>query len=141
MVKTTFLKSIKKQLLKMRQDLLTHIEKDVRTESDTSRFEIGDIYDQASSERERELNLILGDRDRQKLKEIDEALRRIDEGTYGICEECGEPIEERRLRAMPFTRVCIDCKTRDEREHGKRKVYEGPEFIGRPDMTEFEEEE
>ena len=108
MVKAAFIESMKKQLLKMKEDLLAHINEEVRSESDSSKFEIGDIYDRASSDRERELSLILGDRDREKLKEIEDALQRIEEGSYGMCEECGEPIEEGRLKAMPFTRVCID---------------------------------
>ena len=56
------------------------------------KFEIGDIYDTASNERERELSLILGDRDREKLAEIEDALERIENGNYWICDECGEKL-------------------------------------------------
>lgn len=141
MVRQNFLNAMKKQLLAMKEELLSGIDKDVKTESDTSKFEIGDIYDQASSDRDRELSLILGDRDREKLKEIDNALQRIEDGSYGICEECGEPIGEGRLKVMPFARVCVDCKALDERERGAKKRYEDQEIIGGTDLTDFEEEE
>lgn len=140
-VRTNFLKAMEKQLLKMKEELLLSVDEDVKAESDTSKFEIGDIYDQASSDRDRELSLILGDRDREKLREIDNALQRIEDGLYGICEECEEPIGEGRLKVMPFARVCVDCKALDERDRGARKRYEEQEIIGGADLTDFEEEE
>jgi len=51
---------------------------------------------------------------RKSLLEIDESLRKIDEGTYGICEECGEPISEKRLQVMPTATLCISCKEKKE---------------------------
>jgi DnaK suppressor protein len=57
----------------------------------------------------------LSERERGMLREIDEALDRIDEGTYGICEECGEPIAETRLKALPYATLCVDCKADRER--------------------------
>ncbi len=141
MVRKSLIESIRKQLVTMKEELLSDIEEEVKTESDPSRFEIGDIYDRASNDRDRELNLILGDRDREKLMEIDEALQRIEEGTYGICEECGEPIGEGRLKVMPFAKRCVDCKALDEKERGIGRRYEEREFIKGEDLTEFEEEE
>ncbi|XVU30044.1 TraR/DksA family transcriptional regulator [Actinoplanes sp. CA-054009] len=46
---------------------------------------------------------------RERVAEVDEALRRVDEGTYGVCERCGQPIGEERLAVRPFTRFCIGC--------------------------------
>ena len=51
-----------------------------------------------------------------KLSEIEDALERIKDTSYGGCEECGEPIAEDRLRALPFTRVCVECQSKNERE-------------------------
>ena len=76
---------------------------------------LGDLYDQASSERDRDLVLLLGDREREKMNAIDEALLRIEEDKYGICEECEEEIPLGRLKAMPFTRHCVDCKSELEK--------------------------
>jgi DnaK suppressor protein len=112
-------------LLNMRKSLLGEIRDNVKEESDYLKAPAtGDIYDLASSERERELSLLLGDRDREKLNEIDEALRRIEEGTYGYCEECEERIGIGRLKAMPFTQLCVDCKAKMEREMGARKRFD-----------------
>src|SRR5512145_323532 len=112
-------------LLSMRKTLLGEIRDNVKEESDYLKAPAtGDIYDLASSERERELSLLLGDRDREKLNEITEALRRIEDGSYGYCEECGERIGIGRLKAMPFTQLCVECKSRLEKEVGARKRFD-----------------
>lgn len=111
-------------LLKRRDDLLKEIVGSRARESDPLKREVGDIYDEASSERERELSLLLGDRDRQKLKEIDEALQRIESGEYGICESCGDKIAPGRLKAQPFTKLCINCKSEEERQEARQKKFE-----------------
>lgn len=100
-------------LEKLKEDTLREIRKSVKngTEAVAAIEPGGDIYDQASSERDRELGLLLGDREREKIHSIDEALLRIDEGDYGICEECDEDIPLGRLKAMPFTRHCVKCKS------------------------------
>jgi DnaK suppressor protein len=70
----------------------------------------GDMADQASGNNEVHIQLKLKQTDAKILQAIDEALGRIDKGTYGVCRDCGEPIAEARLRAIPWTRVCITCK-------------------------------
>jgi DnaK suppressor protein len=70
----------------------------------------GDMADQASGNNEVHIQLKLKQTDAKILQAIDEALARIDKGTYGICRDCGEPIAEPRLNAIPWTRVCITCK-------------------------------
>jgi DnaK suppressor protein len=107
---------IREKLLSEKNRILSDVSAKIRQESSQEQREIGDIYDIASDERERELSLMLGDRERKKLAEIDLALERINEGTYGVCEECGEPVGEKRLEVLPFTRVCVDCQSRIERE-------------------------
>ncbi|MBI5049191.1 MAG: TraR/DksA C4-type zinc finger protein [Deltaproteobacteria bacterium] len=139
--KESFKKEITKKLLKAKEDLLAEVAEKIKNESNSLKFEIGDIYDIASNERERELTLMLGDRDREKLAEIEEALERIENGSYGVCDECGELITEGRLMAMPFTKVCIDCKSKDEREKGARKRYEEEAGLAMLEKAEVEEEE
>jgi DnaK suppressor protein len=70
----------------------------------------GDMADQASGNNEVHIQLKLKQTDAKILQAIEEALWRIDKGTYGICRDCGEPIAEARLNAIPWTRVCIKCK-------------------------------
>lgn len=139
--KDSFRKMMIKKLLKVKADLLSEVSEKIKNESNSLKFEIGDIYDIASNERERELTLMLGDRDREKLVETEEALERIKNKTYGICDECGEPIGEARLEALPFTKVCIDCKSKDEKEKGARKRYEEEPGLAILEKTEAEEEE
>ena len=139
--KDSFSKMMIKKLLKVKADLLSEVSDLVKNESNSLKFEIGDIYDIASNERERELTLMLGDRDREKLVETEEALERIKNKTYGICDECGEPIGEARLEALPFTKVCVDCKSKDEKEKGARKRYEEEPGLTILEKTEAEEEE
>jgi DnaK suppressor protein len=70
----------------------------------------GDMADQASGNNEVHIALKLRQTDAKILQAIEEALQRIEKGTYGVCRDCGEPIAEARLRAIPWTRVCISCK-------------------------------
>ena len=70
----------------------------------------GDLADQASGNNEVHIQLKLKQTDAKILQAIEEALRRIEKGTYGVCRDCGEEIAAPRLNAIPWTRVCITCK-------------------------------
>jgi DnaK suppressor protein len=70
----------------------------------------GDLADQASGNNEVHIQLKLKQTDAKILQAIEEALFRMEKGTYGICRDCGEPIASARLEAIPWTRVCISCK-------------------------------
>jgi DnaK suppressor protein len=74
-----------------------------------------DVLDRSASDLERTLSLLLRERDRNKLKAIDDALERIQEGTFGYCEDCGDKIPQGRLEVMPFATTCIDCKSLQEK--------------------------
>ncbi|MBM3777278.1 MAG: hypothetical protein FJW23_03425 [Acidimicrobiia bacterium] len=74
----------------------------------------GDMADQASGNNEVHIQLKLKQTDAKILQAIDEALRRIDEGSYGVCRDCGEMIAPARLNAIPWTRVCIACKEKQQ---------------------------
>ncbi|MGC8808681.1 MAG: RNA polymerase-binding protein DksA [bacterium] len=83
-----------------------------------------DPTDRANLETDRNFLLRIRDRERKLILKIKEALQRIEEGTFGICEECGEEISEERLKARPVTTLCIECKTKAEAEE-KKKVSVG----------------
>ena len=119
-------KEIQDILLQMKEDTLREINKSLKNGADTTQIgePSGDIYDQASSERDRELGLLLGDREREKVHAIDEALLRIKENEYGICEECEEEIPLGRLKAMPFARHCVKCKSDLEKLQAQTKRFE-----------------
>jgi DnaK suppressor protein len=75
-----------------------------------------DSVDQAAAETDKSFTLQMKNRERDVLWQIDEALRRLDEGSFGECERCGESISEGRIEAFPFTTLCIDCKAELESE-------------------------
>jgi DnaK suppressor protein len=70
----------------------------------------GDLADQASGNNEVHIQLKLKQTDAKILQAIEEALFRLEKGTYGVCRDCGDPIAPARLEAIPWTRVCISCK-------------------------------
>ena len=74
----------------------------------------GDMADQASGNNEVHIALKLRQTDAKILQAIEEALQRIEKGLYGICRDCGNEISEPRLRAIPWTRVCISCKEKQK---------------------------
>jgi len=116
---------MKQVLLKLKEDAFEEIGKSVKSGADKPTDEpSGDIYDQASNERDRELLLLLGDREREKIRNIDEALARLEEGEYGICEDCEEEIPLGRLKAMPFARLCVKCKAEPEKLQAQTKRFE-----------------
>lgn len=73
-----------------------------------------DPTDRAALEADRNFLLRIRDRERKLISKIKEAIARIDDGTYGICESCGEEIGEKRLEARPVTTLCVACKKRQE---------------------------
>ena len=73
------------------------------------------LGDTATATLDREIDYSLEENSEQVLRAIDGALQRIDEGTYGTCETCGQPISEERLEAIPYATQCIDCRRKGER--------------------------
>ena len=73
-----------------------------------------DPADRATAESDRAFTLRIRDRERRLIRKIQAAIQRLDEGTYGICEDCGEDISIPRLKARPVTKLCINCKARQE---------------------------
>jgi DnaK suppressor protein len=125
------MKTIKEMLLKKREDLVQEIARRSKASTESAAQDIGDIIDSVSEERTRELDLILTDREKRKLAQIDDAIDRIEESTYGLCEECGIKIPKARLKVLPFATYCVECQeknereekyTREESEDGIRKV-------------------
>ncbi len=102
-------------LKEMRKELLEDVTRSMKEESDHLRFNVGDFYDHASEDRQRELALTLSNRERNKLYQIDDALKRIESGEYGFCEVTGEKIGEERLKALPFTKLSIEAQEEIER--------------------------
>jgi DnaK suppressor protein len=109
----------RRRLLQWRDDLLHGSSNTIASLQEESLAE-PDLADRASAETDRALELRTRDRERKLIGKIDAALRRIEEGTYGYCEETGDPISLKRLEARPIATLSIDAQERHER---REKVY------------------
>lgn len=123
-MRKVFLKKSREALEAMRAQLLRSVQHGVQEGREQSKDEGMDTYDLASDARDREISHILTDRDRDKLQAIDEALGRVDDGSYGMCESCESEIAEARLQALPFTRVCVSCQAEREKEAKMNRRFE-----------------
>ena len=104
--------SWREDILKEAKETLQHLQEENQNHPD--------IADRASSETDRAIELRASDRQRKLIAKIDEALTRIDDGTYGYCEETGEPISLRRLEARPIATLSVEAQERHER---RERVY------------------
>lgn len=113
------LQLIRHDLERQRQALLEEAGVGFIQEAKTPSFP--DVSDQATAEADQHFALRIRERERKLIKKIDEALNRIANHTYGICESCSEEIPIPRLKARPVTTLCIACKTQEEeKENGRR---------------------
>lgn len=87
----------------------------------TEKAQFADPTDRASMETDRNFLLRIRDRERKLITKIDKAIERVEEGTFGLCDECGEDIEFKRLEARPVATLCIECKTMQEEEEKTQK--------------------
>ncbi len=109
------LKKFRKIFEKQRKNILFN-DRVIREDFSVSLDDRYDEGDQAAIEIEQSMRMRLCNREMLYIKKIDTALRRIDEGTFGECEACGDPIELRRLEARPTATLCVSCKEEEERK-------------------------
>jgi len=116
---------LREMLLSLREETLKKIEEEVGTKvredprfTTLSTMDVGDL---SQFDLDSDINYSLLQSHLQRLKSIDEALRRLEDGTYGYCEECGRAIDVKRLRVLPFARYCVQCQEKLEKV-GKQKV-------------------
>ena len=110
------LASFKKRLLEKYQQLVDEVGRTALYGKDQEDNAIKDLGDQANTAYTREFFFELGNGDRRLLRDVVAALRKIDDGSFGNCERCGEAIADKRLEALPFARYCIDCQRLVEQE-------------------------
>jgi DnaK suppressor protein len=135
-----FLKQASEMLEEMKRSLMKEMQGRVKEETEGVKDEGRDTYDLASDERDREINFILNDREREKLLAIDESLLRIADKTYGICESCEGEIQLGRLKILPFTRLCVKCQEENEREAKRQKTLENERSYRKLDLTDVEDD-
>ncbi len=113
------LDKFKKVLERQLHDLQTDFGKELQTMGSPA---LADINDQATLESERSFELRIKDRERKLIGKVQEALKKIGDGTYGVCESCGESIGVKRLLARPVTSFCINCKSEMEAAESREEA-------------------
>ena len=101
---------IRRRLLSKRDELLQDLAKNREVSDETVDESAQDMADRATSAYTKEFAYSLSESDRKTLVLIDEALARLDAGTYGVCANCGAPVQEKRIEAVPWARFCLDCQ-------------------------------
>ena len=112
-MRKTDLVKFKRIFVEQREQMLMNVA--VIDENLMVRPEDKDEVDQANADIEQNMRMVLKNRETFTLKKINEAIKRIEEGSYGLCESCEEAIELRRLQARPTTTLCIACKEEEEK--------------------------
>ncbi|HBB66010.1 MAG: hypothetical protein A2X28_07290 [Elusimicrobia bacterium GWA2_56_46] len=107
------LAEIKTKLDEMRGSLSKNVED--KKNLDMLEPEVGDSIDQATQSLDKEILFELSDNERKMLDSIDAALRKMDNGVYGLCEHCKTPIEKKRIKALPSARYCLPCQSGSEK--------------------------
>jgi DnaK suppressor protein len=109
----TELAEIAANLSEMRVDIAKNVED--KKNFDILEPEVGDSIDQASQSLDKEILFELSDNERKILRDVDAALRKMEKGTYGLCEHCKKAIEKKRIKALPSARYCMVCQSGSER--------------------------
>ena len=109
------LQEIRKNLLRMREELLAEADKAYEASQSLGKDGVPDIGDMSSNSYNQEVLMNLSEAQRGRVRDIDAALERMDQGVYGLCARCEEDIPARRMEVRPFSRYCVDCKTEVEK--------------------------
>ncbi len=129
----------RKHLLDLRKKMINEIFERLNRESARPpSAEVGDEADLANEDWQREMSLLFTNREKDKLRDVEEALQKLNEKTYGLCERCGREIQPGRLRVLPLAKFCIECQSLIERESTLLERQHGLKF---PELQEFDETE
>jgi DnaK suppressor protein len=139
-MRKALLKNVRDKLLEIRRQVLREIDNDLKEGREGAKDDGMDTYDLASEERDREISFILSDREREKLVAIQEALERIEDGSYGICESCESDIAPGRLEALPFTRLCVSCQSDREKEMKQSRRFDDERAYRKLGATDVDED-
>jgi len=104
------LAAVRERLEDKKKEILALYLNDLRSGQESNDSPTEDIVDRANNAYSRELNFSISDAERSLLLQVDEAITRVEDGSYGRCANCGEPIARPRLEALPWARYCISCQ-------------------------------
>lgn len=109
------LENARQHLLQMREELLAESVKAYAASQDLGKDGVPDIGDMSSNSYTQEVLMNLSNAQRARVRDIDAALERMDQGVYGLCARCEEEIPARRMEVRPFSRYCVECKSEVEK--------------------------
>jgi len=105
------LEAARRMLLKMRDEVLKEVQQANQASLELGQDGVPDIGDLSANTYSRDVLLNLSENQRQKIRDIDAALERVEAGEYGVCMRCEEEISPRRMEVRPFSRYCVECKS------------------------------
>ena len=135
-VKRSRVKELRAMLEARRAEILEEIKRARQDSLESDRTSFPEVGDLVSASVEKERAFEYGEAGVNALREIDLALEKLEEGTYGICESCGKPISLKRLRIMPSARLCIRCKAKEEARKPARDRLDRYPSVFAEDLTE-----
>lgn len=112
-MKAAELEELREELEEKRRELLESYRRSQEGQREAG-DEGQDLADRATEHYTREFQYSLSDKERESVRAVEEALERMEAGTFGECQECGEQISDRRLQAIPWARLCIECQEEQE---------------------------
>lgn len=115
------LETMRQRLLGLREELLLEIRQKNAQAADLMDQGVPDVGDSGLTDNLGEFLHLLSDSKREEILKIDDAIERLNAGTYGLCQECGEAIAIERLEVAPYTRFCVTCKKRREEEENRKR--------------------
>ena len=121
------MEEIKRLLLEEKAALLENIREKTGNQNKLQN-DIGDAIDSSVEEQDRELDLLLQDRDQARRKGIENALQRMASDDFGYCDECGENISKKRLMVVPLTSMCINCQSIEERNRLAQNAFSRADY-------------
>ena len=102
-------------LLELKQKLVRDVLLNQEASNESNDGDVLDLADQASDSYDKDLANSLSETERARLSAVEKALKRVEEGTYGLCEDCAKPIPLPRLKVLPFAKLCVNCQQSEER--------------------------
>ncbi|MGQ9471198.1 MAG: TraR/DksA family transcriptional regulator [Candidatus Aminicenantales bacterium] len=118
------LQELKKMLLERKETILKKMRQYYEESQEVESNIAQDAVDRAESSYTKEFLLSLTDAEREQLSLINEALRRLARGNYGMCQSCGQPITKKRLEIVPWAPLCVECQQKKEKEEQEEKEVE-----------------
>jgi len=119
MNKTT-LYSFRERLEELRLTIIEEVKEQYKSSKDNLNEQAADIADDATQSYDQQFKVNFGEKDGDKLRLVEEAIKKIKNGSYGVCSECEAPIPEGRLELVPFTEHCVNCL--ETRENNKKRL-------------------